>query len=122
MAEHLLNATEIGSAFEQVRCEGVAEQVWMDAPRLEPGALRQAAEDQEGPGPGQRASLRVQEQVGTVPAVQEGAAVGEVTAQRVGGVAADGDDALLVALARAGDEPAFQVDVRLAEADRLAHA
>ena len=36
VAEHLLHAAQVGAALEQVRCEGVAEQVRMDTPRFEP--------------------------------------------------------------------------------------
>ena len=38
MAEHLLDAAEVGAALEQVRRERVAQQVRMDAFRLEAGA------------------------------------------------------------------------------------
>ena len=70
-----------------------------------------SAQDQEGSGPGQRASLRVQEEVGAMTAVEVRAAVGQVATQSIGGVAPDGHDALLAALSRAGDETALQVDV-----------
>src|SRR4051812_3582234 len=47
MPEHLLDATQVGASLEQVRREGVAEQVGVDAPGFEAGLLRELAEDQE---------------------------------------------------------------------------
>ena len=70
VAEHLLDAAEVGAALEQVRCEGVPQQVRVDAPRLEPGLLCEAAQDQEGAGAGERAALCVEEQLGPVAAVE----------------------------------------------------
>ena len=40
MPEHLLDRAEIGSTLEEVRGEGVPEQVRVDALRLEPGLAR----------------------------------------------------------------------------------
>ena len=54
VAEHLLHAAEVGAALEQVRREGVAQQVRVDAARLEAGLLGEAAQDQEGAGAGER--------------------------------------------------------------------
>ena len=50
MAEHLLDAPEVGAALEQVRGEGVPEQVRVDAPRLQARLLRKPAQDQERSG------------------------------------------------------------------------
>ena len=47
MAEHLLDATEIGSAFEQMGGERVPEQVRVDPLRLEPGLLGQPPQHEE---------------------------------------------------------------------------
>ena len=47
MAEHLLHAAQVGAALEQVRRERVAQEVRMDAPRLEAGRRGEAAQDQE---------------------------------------------------------------------------
>ena len=55
-------------------------------------------------------------------AVEEGPAAGEVAAERLGGAAADRDDALLAALADAADEPLVEVDRGALEPDRLADA
>ena len=64
VAEHLLDAAQVGAALEQVGGEGVAEQMWVDALGLEPGDLGQPAQDQEGAGAGERAAARVQEELG----------------------------------------------------------
>ena len=101
VAEHLLDAAEVGAAFEQVRRERVAEQVGVDAAGLEAGLLGEPAQDQEGAGAGQRAALRVQEELGPVAAVEVGAAAREVAAERLDRRAADRDDPLLVPLADA---------------------
>ena len=68
------------------------------------------------------AALRVQEELGPVALVEVGAAAGVVAAERVDGLAADRDDALLRALADRADEPPLEVDRRAVETDGLAHA
>ena len=52
----------------------------MDTPRIETGPLGQAAQDQEGPGAGERTALRVQEQLRPVAAVEVRPAACEVAA------------------------------------------
>jgi hypothetical protein len=122
VAEHLLDAAQVGPAFEEVRRERVAEQVRVDALGLESGAFREASEDQERTRARQSASLGVEEELRTVSSVEVRAAVRQVAAQRVRGVTSDRDDPLLAALAGAGDEAALEVDIRLAEPDGLADA
>src|SRR5436190_9860539 len=100
--------------------EGVTEQVRVDALRIEAGLLRQPAQDEERTGAGQPAALGVQEQLRPVPAVEVRASACEVAAERLGRRAADGDEALLRALAGRADDPLLEVDVGLAEPDRLA--
>ena len=78
MTEHLLHAPEIRATLEQVRRKRVPEQVRVDAVRLEPCFLGQAAEDEEGARPGQRAALGVEEQLRPVAAVEMGTAPREV--------------------------------------------
>src|SRR5438132_5587906 len=58
MPEHLLHAAEVGAALEQVCGEGMAQQVRVDPLRLEAGDRGQAAQDEEGTGPGERAAAR----------------------------------------------------------------
>jgi hypothetical protein len=74
VAEHLLDGAEVGAALEQVRGERVAQEVRVDARRVETRLLGELAEDQERTGAGERAPLRVQEELGTVAAVEVRAA------------------------------------------------
>ena len=64
VSEHLLNGAQVGAALEQVGGEGVAEQVGVDAARLEARLVRELAQDQEGAGAGERAALGVEEELG----------------------------------------------------------
>ena len=77
--------SEVGASLEQVSGERMAQQVRVDASRLEPGLLGEAAQDQEGAGPRQRAALGVQEQLRPVAPVEVRAAAREVAAERLGG-------------------------------------
>src|SRR6186997_1488796 len=122
MAEHLLDAPEIGASLEQVCREGVTQEMRMDAARLEPCLLGQPPENEEGARAGQRPALGVQEELRLVAAVEERAAPGEIPAQGIDRAAAERDDALLVALAHRPHEPLVEVDSGALEADRLAHA
>ena len=66
--------------------------------------------------------MGVEEELRAVAAVEERTAPGQIAAQRVDGLPADRDDALLRALADAADEPPLEVDGGAVEADRLADA
>ena len=121
VAEHLLNAPEVGAALEQVRRERVPQQVRVDPLRLEAGVRRQPPQDQERAGAGERAALGVEEELRPVPAVEVRAAAGEVAPQRFDRLAADRDDPLLAALADRG-RAAGRGRRRPVEADRLADA
>ena len=92
------------------------------ARRVEAGLGGEAPQDQERSGAGERAALRVQEELGPVARVEVRAAAGEVAPQRLDGRASERDDALLVALAGDADEAVVEVDARLVEADRLGDA
>ena len=74
MAKHLLHRAEIGAALEEVRREGVTEEVRVDPTGLEPCALGQLAKDQECAGAGERAAARVEEQLRPVAPVEIGPA------------------------------------------------
>ena len=76
VAEHLLDAAQVGAALEQVGRERVAQQVRVDALGLEPGLRGEAPQDQERAGAGQAAALGVEEQLGPVAAVEVRAAAG----------------------------------------------
>ena len=120
--EHLLDRAEVGAAFEEVRGEGVAQQVRVDALGLEPGHGGEPAQDEERPRARERAAPRVEEELGPVALVEIRASVREVPAERVDGLASDRDDAFLRALAESPDEPVLEVDRGAVEPDRLAHA
>src|SRR5213595_3647955 len=92
----------------------------VDAFGFEAGALGESPQDQKRARPGERATLRIEEQLGPVALVDEGPAMGEIAAQRVRRVAPERHDALLGALAGAADQAPLEIDVGLAEPDRLA--
>ena len=121
MSEQFLNAAEIGPSLEEVSGEGVAQEVGVDAARLQACDLGQPAQDQESPGPGQPAALRVQEELGAVPPVEVRAPAGEVAAERVDRRTADRHDAFLSALPRDPHEPVVEVDAAFLEPDSLGH-
>ena len=56
MSQHFLNGSEVGAPLQQVGGEGVAQEVGVDALRLEPRLLGQLAQDQERARPGERAT------------------------------------------------------------------
>src|SRR5438094_128018 len=103
-------------------CEGVPEQVRMDTFRLQSRRRRELPQDQEGAGARERAALGVEEELRPVPPVEERPPAGEVPAQRVDRLTPDGNDAFLVALADAADEPLIQVHGAALETDRLRHS
>ena len=119
MAEHLLHRTQVGSTLEQMRCERVAEKVWMHATGLEPRLLGDPAQDQERSRPGQRSAARVQEQIGPMPDVQVRPAEREVAANRLGCGPPERHDPLLVALADHAHDAGVDVDRRPSEPDCL---
>src|SRR3954462_1850850 len=92
VSKHFLNRPEVRAALEEVGGEGMAEQVRVHAFRLEPGLLGELAQDEESPGPGQRAALRFEEELGAVARVEVGAAAAEIAVERLDGRAADRDD------------------------------
>src|SRR5581483_6232229 len=68
----------------------------------------------------ERTALRVQEELGSVAAVEVRPAAREVAAQRLGCGPPDRDDPLLAPLADAADEALVQVDAGALEPDGLA--
>lgn len=71
MAEHFLNGSEVGSSLQEVGREGVAEEMRVDAERVETRFCGQLPEDQERARPGQRAAAGVQEELGSAACVEE---------------------------------------------------
>src|SRR2546430_4166231 len=103
-----------------VRWEGVTEQVRMDSFRFEAGLGRQVPQDQEGAGAREPAAFRIEEELGSVPCVQERASPSQVTPQCLRGLPADRDDSLLRALADAPNDACVEVDARFLETHGLA--
>ena len=99
VAEHLLDAAQVGAAFEQVCRERVAEEVRVDAPRFEPRLLGEPPQDQKRAGARQRATAGVEEQVGPVAPVEVRPTECEIAAHGLDGGSPERDDPLLVALA-----------------------
>src|SRR5581483_7385442 len=110
-----LNRPQVGAALQEMRRERVAQQMGMDALGLETRLLRELSQDEERPRPGERAALRVEEDLGPVPLVEIRAAAAQVALQRRHGLTADRHDPLLRALADHAHEPLLEVD---AGADR----
>ena len=119
MPEHLLDGAEVGTAFEQVRGERMAQEVRMHPARLEAGAVCELAEDQEGAGTGESATAGVQEELRPVAAIEVRPAEGEVAAHGLGGRATQRNEALLAALAEHAHDAVLERDTVLLEADGL---
>ena len=122
MSEHFLNRAQIGTSLEEVRGEGVTEQVGVDARRVEARLLGDAPQDQERACASERPAARVQEHLGAVAGVEVGPAAREVAAERLGGGPPDRHDAFLVSLADDSHGTVLEVDAAADEADRLGHA
>jgi hypothetical protein len=122
VAEHLLDAAQIRSALEQVGGERVSEQVRVDPSRFEARLLGQTAQHKKDTRAREAAALSVQEELRPVAPVEVWAPAREIAAERIGGRPAEGDDPLLCSLAGRSDEPLIEVDVRLAEPNRLTDA
>src|SRR5579864_3723960 len=118
MSEHFLDRSEVGASLQEMRGEGVPEEMGVDPFRLQAGRARQPAKDEESPGTRERPSLGVEEELGPVTAVEVRPAAGEVAAERRDRFAADRHDPLLRALSEAADEAPVEVDCRSVEADR----
>jgi len=121
VAQHLLHRAQVGAPFEQVGGEGMAQQMGVDARRIEARLGGQAAQDEKRAGPCERAALRVEEELRPVPPVQERPAAGKVSAHGLDALAPERHDALLVSLAEAANNPVVEVDPAAVEAHGLAH-
>jgi len=117
--EHLLDGTEVGAALEQVRREGVSEQMGVDPRRLEPCLVGELSQDEECAGTRQWAATCVQEQLGPVASVEMGTTEREVTPHRFGGWASERDESLLATLSDHSDDSLLERDAALVQADRL---
>src|SRR5712691_3027810 len=61
VSEHLLNRPQVGSALEQMRCEGVPQEVGVDAARLEACGGGELAQDEKRARARERAALGIEE-------------------------------------------------------------
>jgi hypothetical protein len=120
--EHFLNRAQIRAAFQQMRGERMAQEVRVDAPRLEPGCGCEAAQDEECARAGERAALSIQEELVPVAPVEVWPPPGVIAAQGVNGFPPDRNDAFLGSLADGSDEPALEIDRCAVEADCFAHS
>ena len=77
MAEHLLDGAQVGSALEQVRGEGVAQKMRVDALGIQSCLARETAKHEEDPGAREGAAARVQEELRAMAGVEERPAAGE---------------------------------------------
>src|SRR5437588_3989746 len=98
MAEHLLHRAKIGPAFEQMRGEGVAQEMRMHSLGLEAGFACEPAKDQERTRASERPAACVEKELRAVPHVEERPAPRQVAAKRLARGATHGDDAFLVSL------------------------
>ena len=123
MAEHHLNRAQIGATLQQVRGKRMAQHVRAERPRqarLAPVCLEDLPEADSSQA---RAAARVDEQFCRRLALQErGPALLQVAGQPCRGLVADRHEALLAALAEAGEVTALEVEVLLAETDHFRHA
>ena len=122
VSEHLLDAPQVCAPFEEMGRERVAEQVRVDARRVETCLRCTPAQDQESAGTRQWAALCVEEELRTVPTIEVRASASEVAAQRLRGLASDRDDPFLVALADAAHDAIVQRDAALFQSDGLRDA
>jgi hypothetical protein len=100
----------------------MAQQMGMHAGGIEARLRGQAAQDEERAGSCQRAALCIEEELWTVPTVEERPAAGEVSAYRLDALAAERDDPLLVSLAEAAHDPVVEVDAAAVQPHSLADA
>ena len=119
VTEHLLHRAEIGAALEEVRREGVTEEVRVDATRLEPCAFGQLAKDQECAGASECTAAGVEEELRSVTPVEMGPAECQVAAHGLGGRPPEWDEAFLAALSEHAYNALLDRDAVLLQPDRL---
>src|SRR5512132_2303881 len=121
VTEHLLDAAEVGTPFEEGRGKRVPEEGGVDARRIQPCLFGEAAKDQERSRAREGSAACVEEEVGAVAAIEMRPAEGEVAPYRLGGGPSERHDSLLVALAEHADDASVEVDRGAREPDRLGH-
>src|ERR1051325_7557170 len=71
MAEHFLHRPEVGASLQEMRGERVAQEMWMDALRVQAGLRCEPPEDQERALARQGTAPRVEEELRPVARVEE---------------------------------------------------
>jgi len=122
VAQHLLHRAEIGTALEEVRREGVTEEVRVDPARLEPCTFGQLAKDQEGACASKCTSAGVKEELGSVATVEMRSPERQVAPHGLGGRAPEGDESLLAAFSEDAHHTLLDRDPVLLEPDCLRYA
>ena len=111
VAQHFLDDAEVGSAYEQVRCEAVAQHVGVD---LEAGGFSVVLHELPDADAFEGAACAREQQralAAAVEFVEFGAAVGNVIVDCLLGGLAHGDEALFVAFAGDADDADGGMDV-----------
>ena len=122
VAEQLLHDAQVGAALEQVRREGVAQDVRRHG-LLDADSSRVPAHDPEHALAGDAAAARVEQECGRfLLLAEERPAAGEVATGGVGREAAHRDDALAPALALDAHEAALEIEIARAQAGQLGDA
>jgi hypothetical protein len=122
VAQHLLHGAQVRASLEEVRRERMPQKVRVHAAGLEARTLGELAQDEERAGSRERSAARVQEELGTVAAIEMRATEREVPANGLGGGSSEGHEPLLPALAEDADDAFVERDARLLEPGGLGHA
>src|SRR5215218_4069959 len=93
----------------------------VDAAGLEAGPVGEAPEDEERSGSCQGPTLRVQEELGAVAAVEKRAATAQITTKCLGCAASKRHDPLLAAFSDRAHESLVQVDTAAIQSHGFAH-
>src|SRR5512141_2025324 len=104
VSKELLDDAQIGAAAEEVRSEGMAERVGTDLAGHGGPADVLADHPLDGPRRQPAAAIIEKERLAAVPALGQRAPRPAIVFQGFAGLAAEGDDALFLALAADADE------------------
>ena len=112
MAQHALDGTQVGSAFQQVGGEGMSECMWADV-LLKPDGIGQLFDDMEDHNAGNvLASFADEHEVFEPGFDGRQVTVDEIKAQFLDGSGGDGDQPLLASFPFYFDESFVQIKVR----------
>lgn len=117
VAEHLLDGPEIGSPLQKVRRERVTQEMGVNPRRLQPSAIGELAQDEEGAGARQRPTARVEEELGPVASVEVGTAEREIATDGLRGGSSERDEPLFRSLADNADDAFLERHAVLLQSD-----